>query len=398
MKIALVSQEYPPGKSGGISTQTHSKARTLSGLGHKVHVLSHSLDGQRRILQEGAVHVLRIPNLDGQIAIQSEPFRWLSYSLQVAIALTEMEEQSPFDLIEFPEYGAEGYAYLLNRPEESQTAVVIQLHGPLVMLAHTLGWPAVDSELYRVGTHMEGTCLRLADAVYSSSRCSAEWCDRHYGLEASSIPVMHTGIDVEAFPPRCESIVGRPTIVFVGKMVWNKGVDVLVEAACRLLPKWPDLCVKLIGRGEPAVIHRLRQLAADAGAPKLLEEVGVVERGELSSHLRAADVFAAPSRYEGGPGFVYLEAMASGLPVIACSGSGASEVISPDETGLLVPPDDVEAVALALDRLLSDRPLCEAMGRKAREFVIEHANTAQCMKKIEAFYQSAIDARRRRTV
>lgn len=396
MKIALVSQEYPPGKSGGIATQTYSKAMTLSAWGHEVHVLSHSLDGQRQYQQDGAVHVLRIPNLDGRIAIQSEPFRWLSYSLQVAIALTEWEEQGPFDVIEFPEYGAEGYAYLLNRPEGKSAAVIVQLHGPLVMLAHTLGWPDVDSELYRVGTHMEGTCLRLADAIYSSSRCSAEWCERHHGIESSSVPVMHTGIDVEAFPPRRESTEDRPTIVFVGKMVWNKGVDVLVEAALRLLPQWPDLCVKLIGGGEPAVIHRLRQLAAEAGAAKLLEEVGFVKRGELSKHLWAADVFAAPSRYEGGPGFVYLEAMASGLPVIACSGSGASEVISPEETGLLVPPDDVEAVALALDRLLSDRPLREAMGRKAREFVVEHASTSHCMKKIEAFYQSAIESRRRR--
>src|SRR5882724_3413350 len=132
MKIALISQEYPPGRSGGICTQTRCKAISLAALGHQVHVISHSGDAGRHLLREGNIQVTQIPDIDSQIAIESEPFRWLSHSLQVAIALTELHEEHQFDIIEFAEYGAEGYAYLLNRPPANTAAVVVQLHGPLV--------------------------------------------------------------------------------------------------------------------------------------------------------------------------------------------------------------------------------------------------------------------------
>src|SRR5262245_28910890 len=141
MKIALVSQEYPPGSSGGICTQTHCKAHSLAARGHQVHVISHSGDDEKHFLHEGNVHITRIPDIDSQIGIQAESFRWLSHSVQVAIALTELHEEHRLDLIEFAEYGAEGYAYLLNRPPSSSAAVVVQLHGPLVMFAQTIGWP-----------------------------------------------------------------------------------------------------------------------------------------------------------------------------------------------------------------------------------------------------------------
>ena len=102
--------------------------------------------------------------------------------------------------MDFPEYGAEGYVHLLNQTEWNHIPTVIHLHGPLVMLAHTIGWPDLDSEFYRVGTEMEHTCLRLADAVFTSSRTSAEWCARQYGLDVAHVPVIHTGVDVDALP------------------------------------------------------------------------------------------------------------------------------------------------------------------------------------------------------
>ena len=91
---------------------------------------------------------------------------------------------------------------------------------------------------------------------------------------------------------------------------------------------------------------------------------------ELPEHLSRAHVFAAPSLYEGGPGFVYLEAMACGLPVIACAGSGAAEVVFPGENGLLVPPGDVDALADALRQLLGDAIGRAEMGERARRYVL----------------------------
>jgi glycosyltransferase involved in cell wall biosynthesis len=136
------------------------------------------------------------------------------------------------------------------------------------------------------------------------------------------------------------------------------------------------------------VVHELRRRAAAAGREDLLELGGFVERQRLPEEFSRADVFAAPSRYEGGPGFVYLEAMACGLPVIACSGSGAAEVVVPGENGLLVPPDDVGSLASALRQLLNDHA---ELGRRARAFALTHADAERCLDRLEGFYRRVVD-------
>jgi glycosyltransferase involved in cell wall biosynthesis len=392
MRIALVSQEYPPETAkGGLGTQTFLKAHGLAALGHEVHVLSRSPAGERTECRDGRVTVIRIPGRERSLSLHSEVADWLTYSVEVAAAIEALHARSPLDLVDVPEWAAEGYVHLLNRTPWNGLPTVVQLHGPLVMLAHTLAWPDLESEFYRTGSAMEQTCLRLADAVFSSSRCSVEWCARHYGLAGETIPILHAGVDTEQFCPRPVPKAERPTIIFVGRLVPNKGVRLLVEAAGRLAHELPDLQLRVLGRGEPGFVDELRARAAAVGLKNALDLPGAVDHGELPDHLSRAHVFAAPSRYEGGPGFVYLEAMACGLPVIACSGSGAAEVVRDEQTGLLVPPDDLEALAVALRRLLGDEPKRQALGDRARRYVLESADSRVCRRELERFYLKVLD-------
>ena len=92
-----------------------------------------------------------------------------------------------------------------------------------------------------------------------------------------------------------------------------------------------------------------------------------------------------PSTKEA-PGLVYLEAMACGLPVIACKGSGAEEVVIPEENGILVPSGDVDVLAKAVRRLLRHREEREAMGARARAHVLAEADTRVLIRRLEAFY------------
>jgi len=387
MRIALVSQEYPPESAkGGIGSQTLLKAHGLAARGHQVHVLSRSATGEETRRDDQGVQVLRIPGVERRMAVHTEIADWLTYSAEVARALASLHAVTPLDLVEFPEWAAEGSVHLLNRTEWNSIPTVIHLHGPLVMFAHTMGWPEKDSEFYRVGTAMEGACLRLADAVFSSSGCSADWCAKHYGLKRDRIPVMHTGIDTELFAPCSVPKASRPTLIFVGKLVPNKGVRLLVRAACELAAEFPGLHLRLLGRGDPAMVKELENLARNASLPELLDLPGFVDRADLPDHLSRAHVFAAPSQYEGGPGFVYLEAMACGLPVIACAGSGAAEVVRPGQNGLLVPPQDGPALVAALRSLLRDTAKSQAMGDRAREYVVAETNSKRCLEKLEAFY------------
>jgi glycosyltransferase involved in cell wall biosynthesis len=387
LNVVLVSQEYPPHTArGGIGSQTYLKAHGLAARGHRVVVLSQSIDERRHEYTDDLVRVIRIPQLNSDAPMATEIAQWVTYSSQVAAELERLGQASPQDLIDFPEWACEGYVYLLNRTADNYVPVAIHLHGPLVMFAHTMHWPDLESEFYRIGTHMEHTCLRLADAIFSSSHCSTRWCFDRYGIPQQNVPRLHTGVDIGLFRPEPMAASRQPTIMFVGKITRNKGVKLLLEAACRLSEQFPTLRLVIIGQGEREVVAELQAMARRYAAEEMLELRGYVHRDELPSHLSEAHIFAAPSVYEGGPGLVYLEAMACGLPVVACSGSGASEVINDGQNGFLIPPHDVKALTGALRRLLADNELRDEMGARARQFVVAEGDSRVCLDRLESFY------------
>ncbi len=388
MRIALVSQEYPPETArGGIGSQTYAKAKGLTALGHEVYVISRSTNSYRIQKEVDGVHVIRIPGMEQQIPEMTEIVEWLTHSTVVAVEIEKLHSESPFDLIDFPEWAAEAYVYLLNRTKWKRIPAVVQLHGPLVMLAHTLNWPDKESIFYKVGTQMEATCVQLADAVYSSSNCSAQWIRDHYQTTTDDIPVLHLGIDTKVFAPQDLPKYERPTIVFAGKLVQNKGVEELVDAAIYLAKEIDGLQLRLLGRGDENMVRKLK---AKKGALGVLHFEGFVSNDLLPEELSKAHVFAAPSYYEGGPGFVYLEAMACGLPVIGCSGSGIEEIIEDGENGFLVPPRNVDALIYTLRKLFSDKHQLNIMGEKARAFAVRNADTNTCVRTLETFYYSVV--------
>jgi glycosyltransferase involved in cell wall biosynthesis len=118
-----------------------------------------------------------------------------------------------------------------------------------------------------------------------------------------------------------------------------------------------------------------------------------MSRDDLPAEFAKADLFAAPSEYEGGPGFVYLEAMACGIPVIACAGSGSSEVVQDEENGLLVPPNDAGALRQALARMLADADLRKRLAARGLQYVAEEADSEVCLRRIETFYETVIASR-----
>lgn len=402
MRLALVSQEYPPETDhGGIATQARLKAHGLTRRGHHVTVVSCSVDGQRgEWTGPAGIRVIRVVP-DESVSQDTEPGRWRAWSAAAAAELDRLHAESPLDLVEFPEWAAEGHAWLTGRGDgdrdrpvvgrDRRPATVVHVHGPLVMFAHALGWPERDSDLYREGAAMEGECLRRADAVYASSRASAGWVARHHGLDAGAIPVLHAGVELERFTPGGAK-APDPTIIFVGKVARSKGADTLVEAALALAPRLPGLTVELVGRGEPELVEELARRARAAGYPDLVRPAGFVPRETLPDRLGRAWVLAAPSRYEGGPGFVLLEAMACGLPVVAGAEGGMGEAFEAGAQGLLVPPGDAPALAAALEPLLADRALREGMGAAARRHVEATAGTAACVARIEALYREVVAA------
>lgn len=395
MKIVLVCQEYfPETARGGIGTQTFAKAKGLSALGHGVYVISRSLDSKRHEKEEDGIINICIAGIEDKITEMTDIVQWITYSTQVAAEIESLHTKENIDIIDFPEWAAEGYTYLLNRTPWKAIPSVIQLHGPLIMFSKILNWPSENSPFYRTGIHMESTCVQLADALYSSSECSTKWIRDYYNPGKEYIPTIHTGVDIDHFSPKHVEKYKRPTIVFVGKIVQNKGVEELVNACCSLVKEFPDLHLKLYGRTNLELKAKLTKIAVKNGADHLLEFPGFLIKDEMPYELSQAHVFAAPSWYEGGPGFVYLEAMSCGLPVVGCSGSGVEEIITNGKNGILVPPKDSKALENCLRKILTDNNFAVSLGTKAREYVIKEADNKLCVKKLEHFYESVIEKRK----
>jgi phosphatidylinositol alpha-1,6-mannosyltransferase len=162
-------------------------------------------------------------------------------------------------------------------------------------------------------------------------------------------------------------------VLCVSRLVRRKGQDVLIDALPPLRRAVPDAVLLLVGTGPYE--RELRALAARRGVAEHVVFTGGVAFSDLPQLYAAGDVFAMPCRTRRGGldveglGIVYLEASASGLPVLAGDSGGAPEAVREGETGYVVDGRDVDAVADRLVTLLGDAALRRAMGAAGRAWV-----------------------------
>jgi len=170
-------------------------------------------------------------------------------------------------------------------------------------------------------------------------------------------------------------------VVAIGRMDTNKAFDLLIRAFAQCHAGRPNWQLTILGDGEER--RRLEGLKAELGIASHVHLPGTVS--DPTPTLRAADVFVLASRYEGFPNAL-LEAMAAGLPVIATASRGSSRIVRDDVDGLLVPIDDVPALAAAIAALMDDEPRRRRLGRRAME-VTQRFNVEQIM----SAWESVID-------
>jgi teichuronic acid biosynthesis glycosyltransferase TuaC len=182
--------------------------------------------------------------------------------------------------------------------------------------------------------------------------------------------------------------IGKPLIVSVSNLVPTKGVDINLKAISSLVTSMPELAYVIIGDGPER--RRLEQLAHELGISSNVRFLGRLEHGAVLRHIAAADIFVLPSWQEGF-GVVYLEAMALGKPVIACSGEGPADFIEDGVTGFLVPPRDVESVAQLVRWLAENEEERLAVGRRASQFVLGNFTWIDVARKLDTLYREVVD-------
>jgi glycosyltransferase involved in cell wall biosynthesis len=194
-----------------------------------------------------------------------------------------------------------------------------------------------------------------------------------HGFDAARLMTIPNGIHWNGTPGSEPFSGGTPVIRACGRLVPQKGFEILVRAAAVLAAKGRDFKVEIVGGGPER--EMLEREIAEAGVADRVRLLG--ERDDARRLIAECDVFALPSRREGLP-IVILEGLHAGRPIVASDLACLQGVLADGETAVLVAPDSPEALARGLDHVLSDRGAAKAMARlgqeKARrEFSIERA-------------------------
>ncbi|MBW1599159.1 glycosyltransferase family 4 protein [Streptomyces sp. JJ38] len=244
---------------------------------------------------------------------------------------------------------------------------------------HEAGWaqlPGARSLLRRIG---ESTDTLTYLGEYTRSRIAGALTPEAAGRMTQLPP----GVDEKTFHPgsggdeirRRLGLSDRPVVVCVSRLVPRKGQDTLIRALPRVLAEVPDAVLLIVGGGPYE--KDLRRLADETGVAGSVRFTGPVPWEELPAHYGAGDVFAMPCRTRRGGldveglGIVYLEASATGLPVVAGDSGGAPDAVLHGETGWVVRGESAEETAERVTVLLKDPGLRRRMGERGRAWVEE---------------------------
>jgi phosphatidyl-myo-inositol dimannoside synthase len=247
--------------------------------------------------------------------------------------------------------------------------VVATTHG------HEVGWamlPGARTALRRIG---DGCDIVTYLGDYTRRRLAPVLAGR------TELARLTPGVDSERFRPDVDGqpirdrhhLGDRPVIVCVSRLVARKGQDALIRSLPRIRVRVPGVALLLVGSGPDEA--RLRRLAAEHDVSADVVFTGRVESAELPMHYAAGDVFAMPCRTRRGGadveglGIVYLEASATGLPVVAGDSGGAPDAVIADETGYVVDGRSPDAITEKISRLLADPDLRDRLGAAGRAWV-----------------------------
>jgi D-inositol-3-phosphate glycosyltransferase len=287
---------------------------------------------------------------------------------------------------------------------------------PVVQMFHTLALvkaQAMDDSLNGEGQARElaeRAAVGIADRIVAASEIELSDLMTLYGADPEKVRVVPLGVDTTVFRPLrqadARAALGRDAcefmILFVGRIEQVKGIDVLLEAVGDLLRGRRDLqrrtCLVVVGGAidpnadgsESDKIAELRAMVDAHGIAQNVDFVGSLDQQELGLYYAAADVCAVPSLTESF-GLVALEAMACGTPVVATRVGGLQTVVTGD-SGLLVPPNDAEALADAIASLLDDMALRLQLSAGARARAQQFTWT-KVADGIEDIYRELLPAR-----
>jgi len=406
MKILMYGWEFPPHISGGLGTACYGLTRALAALGHEITFVlprisaSGNQESHVKLVSSDQVEMecrSLFENMTGQesdsIRIEALPSTLQPYAndaeyrkllAHLELIKSEMAETVHSSKISMAgDYGANlmeeiaRYARVAGAIARKVDHEVIHAHDwmtlpagleakkasgrPLVVHVHSLEFDrsgdSINPEVYAI----ERKGMEKADKIVAVSQFTKNKITRHYGIKPGKITVVHNGVIQHAeghgFPVRRG--IKKKTVLFLGRVTFQKGPDYFVEAAARVISVRKDVCFVMSGCGD--MLHRMIERVAELKIGRYFHFTGFLRGTEVARMYRMSDLYIMPSVSEPF-GISPLEAMQQGVPVIISRQSGISEVVG---SVFKVNFWDVKELAAKMLAVLNYDPLKKAMVHNA---------------------------------
>lgn len=377
-RIALVSSELAPLRGWGAGTYAALNALALSRHGHEVHLFT---DAPGAVERGGAlfpgVTLTAIDTSTGDAALPGYDCDHLRYSLAAMRALRAAHARTPFDVIEFPDVGAEAYFTLRARDAGGEFAgavIALRLHlcDHIIRALNEWTW---ENRWFATLRAMERDCLARADLLLAPSERVAAHVEASVPGAGERTRILRYPFSADLLAASTSEIThDAPTVLYTGRLEHRKGVETLVSAANVVLSRGVRARFLFIGQDtftgpagkwmRPHLERRIDpkyRVAFEFRAEQM-------SRAEIAAHLKSATVCCFPAFDDNFP-FAALEALHAGCAVVTTDGNGVSEILRDGRDALIASGGDDASLADAIERALSDAPLRARLGAGAKETI-----------------------------
>jgi 1,4-alpha-glucan branching enzyme len=360
-RVLILSWEFPPKTVGGLARHVYDLSRALAALGEEVHVITCHVPGAKSYEIVDGVHVYRVHPIHG------ESCAFLDWVDRLNLAMIECAHNL---------FKAHGF-HLIHAHDwlVAHAAKVLKdtYHIPLVSTIHATEYGrnrGIHNDIQRNINQIEWSLTYESWKVICCSKYMAKEIAQIFQLPADKIRIIANGVEVKNVLPRVidPSFRNRfaapfeKIVYFIGRLVPEKGVQTLIEAVPKIIEQYPMAKVVISGKG-PYQEH-LRWMVKDKKIEHKVYFTGYADDQTRNMLFASSDIAVFPSLYEPF-GIVALEAMATRVPVIVSETGGLAEVIEHEVDGLKVYPDNVQSLADAVIRLLTDEGLAHKVSQAA---------------------------------
>ncbi len=371
MKIAIYVSSWPPGRvASGIVTYTSQLVSSLRAFGNEVYIVTP--DAGEKDPHTVDLEEIRFPFLQRlwqrmQSRLTSVPYASIQRAAKIKAAIRELVKEKGVEVFEIEEsFGWSASLSMMNI-----VPVSLRLHGPFILTGYFNDAMSILPFNQQRG-EQEGRAIKAAHYVTANCNDTLSAVKKHYNLPLANSTIIPTPIisapeDEIWHVDRCD----RNKILFVGRFDSIKGGDLVLRTFAKLAETNPDLTLTFIGpdqglKSENGTVH-FEEFFEQNFDPELRARVdypGQMSHGDLMA-LRTSHYLTLIAAQYDTMGYMLLEPMSLGCPLVTTAVGGIVEVIEDERNGLLIPSQDLDAMVNACQRLLDDPALAQKLGRQA---------------------------------